>query len=94
MSVIRHDQRDAKIVSLLMSLHAAFQHNLTRPLRQFASVLRGECYKVRFVVALKMGQVPTIETHSRIMGVDPEVQETKRRNYFLTSSTSGMLRQV
>ena len=82
MSVIRHDQRDAKIVSLLMSLHAAFQHNLTRPLRQFASASRGKCYKVGFVVALKMWQVSTIETHPRIMGVDPEVQEMKREIIF------------
>lgn len=67
MRVIRHDDDHAQVVSPLMIVSATIKHNLPRPIRKHATILRDEGDEVRLVIALQVRKIAPIEGHTQIV---------------------------
>ena len=66
MHVVRHDYGNIQIVSRVMTMNAAVQHNLPGPIRHDAAFFRAESDEVRPVITLDVRQVATTEGHNII----------------------------
>jgi len=65
-NVVRHHNGNIQIVSRVMTMSAAVQHNLPGPIRHDAAFFRTECDEVRPVITLDVRQVATTEGHNFI----------------------------
>jgi len=61
-NMIRHHDGDALIRFLSIVVPTAFEHNGTHTLRKNPPVIGAECHEVLLVVALKMGELSTVES--------------------------------
>lgn len=74
MHMIRHDDRHAQIVCLLMIMPATIEHDLTCPIRQDAAILRNKRDEMWLVVALQVRKIAAIKGHERIVARDAVVR--------------------
>jgi len=80
--MIGHNDSDMQRVSDSVIVQAAAEGDVACPVWQHLAEFSNECYEVRFVVALKMRQVATIESHGRNYSAikDGEAIRKVRRN--------------